>query len=138
MLIIKKICKLPIKYQEMYAYIQNEKCMHIFRRHCSYNHIRRRQFKIDAVIIVISNEKTYFSVSYYYGLIESLFQSYSFSRKSCLQVYRVIIAIQLYLKKLEIYEVMDLIFTRKNLYLLEDYIYDLYLKTFQVIIIYHN
>ena len=50
---------------------------------------------------------------------------------------------------------MDFIFTRKNLHLLEDYIYynlqlcllwiyeitiiiDLYLKTFQVIFIYHN
>ena len=37
--------------------------------------------------------------------------------------YKVTTAIQLYLEKLEVYEVMDFIFTRKNLHLLEDYIY---------------
>ena len=62
---------------------------------------------------------------------------------------------QLYLKKFEVYKVVDFIFTRKNLHLLEDYIYynlqlcllwiyevtfiiDLYLKTFQVIFTYHD
>ena len=75
--------------------------------------------------IVISNEKTYFSVSYGYGLIAS----YIYFRVTVLvksHVYRFIelqIAIQLYLKKLEVYEVMDFIFTRKNLHLLEDYIH---------------
>ena len=71
------------------------------------------------------NENTYLSVSYNYGLIESYiyFKSYSCSKKSCLQVYGITIAIQLYLKKFEDYEVMDFIFTRKNLHLLEDYIY---------------
>ena len=62
---------------------------------------------------------------------------------------------QLYLKKFEVYKVVDFIFTRKNLHLLEDYIYynlqscllwiyevtfiiNLYLKTFQVIFSYHD
>ena len=70
------------------------------------------------------NENSCLSVSYDYGLLESYiyFKSYS-CKKSCLWVYRVTIAIQLYLKKFEDYQVMDFIFTRKNLHLLEDYIY---------------
>ena len=78
--------------------------------------------------IVIRNENTYLSISYDYGLTES----YIYSRVTVLvkshvywliKVYRVTIAIKFYLKKFEVYEVMDFIFTRKDLHLLQDYIY---------------
>ena len=44
--------------------------------------------------------------------------------KICLLwVYRVAIVIQLYLKKFDVCKVIDFIFVKKNLHLLEDYIY---------------
>ena len=51
----------------------------------------------------------------YINRVLCLFQSYRVSRKLCLLwAYRVIIAIELYLKTLEVYIVIDFIFTRKN------------------------
>ena len=68
----------------------------------------------------------YLSVSYDYGLIESyIYFTVTVLVKSHVYSYKhdfLLFTIQLYLKKFEIYEVVDFIFTRKNLDLLEDYI----------------
>ena len=65
---------------------------------------------------------TYLSVSYDYGLIESYIYFRVIVLVKC-YVYRVTIAIQLYIKKFEVYKVMYFTFSRKNLHLLEYYIY---------------
>ena len=60
--------------------------------------------------MIVKDRSSYLSISYDYGLMESYIY------------FRVTIAINLYVKKFEVYKVMEFIFTRKNLHLLEDYI----------------
>ena len=77
-------------------------------------------------IMVIRNEKTYLSFSYDYGLIAG----YIYLRVTALvktYVYYKFVELQLLytyiFKKIEVYEVMDFIFIRKNMHLLQDYVY---------------
>ena len=67
---------------------------------------QRKQLKIDAVILV----ESYIRLIFIFFMFVMSLQTFN-----CV--------IQLYLKTFEVYKVIDFIFTRENLHLLEGYIY---------------